>query len=155
MLKEQFFQPYPGQEVGYVLVLARTGPGGRVAVIQKKRPRWQAGRFNFPGGKIEADETPAQAAAREMLEEAGLVLSLDSLRPVALLLRRGFFAIYVFATETLAVNEVVTLTDEPISLVDVNTLHNWTPAQCLENLSWLYGMAFDGEAKCATVEYDA
>jgi 8-oxo-dGTP diphosphatase len=154
MLKELFHLPYHGRDVGYVIVIARTKAGGRIAVVQKKRPSWQAGRFNFPGGKIEPRESPVEAAAREMWEETGVTLSLDSLRPVAQMLRPGDFELYVFAAETPDIANVETKTDELITLVDEDTLRGWSPAQCLENLAWMYGMAFDGVPKCARIEYD-
>ena len=33
------------------------------------------GRWNFPGGKIDAGETPREGSDREVLEETGLIVS--------------------------------------------------------------------------------
>src|SRR5215208_5596620 len=44
----------------------------RVLLIRKRRPAWQAGKLNGVGGKIERDESPAEAMRREFREEAGL-----------------------------------------------------------------------------------
>ena len=48
---------------------------GRVLVVRKRG----TARFMLPGGKIEANETPAQAAIRELHEEVGAVLEHDQL----------------------------------------------------------------------------
>ena len=48
---------------------------GRVLVVRKRG----TSRFMLPGGKIEAGETPAQAAVRELLEEVGAELDPASL----------------------------------------------------------------------------
>lgn len=40
-----------------------------VLLIWKNRPKWQAGKLNGIGGKIEAGETPLQAMEREFTEE--------------------------------------------------------------------------------------
>lgn len=55
----------------YVLGFAFTA-NGRVALIQKQKPAWQAGRWNGIGGKIEEGESPVQAMAREFREETGV-----------------------------------------------------------------------------------
>ncbi len=44
--------------------------GGRVLLIHKKRGLGK-GKINGPGGRLEAGETPVQAAVRETREEVG------------------------------------------------------------------------------------
>jgi 8-oxo-dGTP diphosphatase len=50
----------PGEEVPHVLMGIRKGAHG-------------AGELSLPGGKPDGDESPAEAAVRELLEETGLV----------------------------------------------------------------------------------
>jgi 8-oxo-dGTP diphosphatase len=52
-------------------VLTFIRSGGRLLLILKKRGLGR-GKFNAPGGRIEAGETPEQAAVRETQEEVGL-----------------------------------------------------------------------------------
>lgn len=51
--------------------------GGKVAMIHVER----YGYYVFPGGGIEKGETPGEALRREMAEEAGLILLMESIRP--------------------------------------------------------------------------
>ncbi|MGA4670391.1 NUDIX hydrolase [Propionibacteriaceae bacterium Y1923] len=44
---------------------------GRVLLVLRGKPP-QQGRWSVPGGSVEPGETPAMAAAREVLEETGL-----------------------------------------------------------------------------------
>ena len=56
--------------------------GGEVLLIRKKRGHG-AGKVNAPGGRLEAAETPAACARRELREETGLCCG--ALMPVAYL----------------------------------------------------------------------
>lgn len=47
---------------------------GQVLLIHKKRGLGQ-GKINGPGGRLEAGETPVQAAVRETAEEVGIAVS--------------------------------------------------------------------------------
>lgn len=51
---------------GAVLVARRTGPGAL------------AGRWEFPGGKVEPDETLPEALVRELREELGVTIQVDA-----------------------------------------------------------------------------
>jgi len=48
---------------------------GDVLLIEKRRPRWQDGKWNGVGGKIEPGESPLAAMVREFREEAGVVVT--------------------------------------------------------------------------------
>ena len=45
---------------------------GRVLIAQRPPGRHQAGRWEFPGGKVAAGESEAAALARELREELGI-----------------------------------------------------------------------------------
>ena len=51
---------------------------GRVLLVERGRPPGQ-GLWSIPGGKLEPRETLAQAVAREVLEETGLVVEVGAL----------------------------------------------------------------------------
>jgi 8-oxo-dGTP diphosphatase len=46
--------------------------GERVLAARRSAPAELAGGWEFPGGKLEADETPAAAVVRECREELGV-----------------------------------------------------------------------------------
>lgn len=59
----------------YVLVyLTGIDIDGKVLLLYKNRPSWQAGKLNLPGGQIEQGETVVEAAIRETKEETGLTI---------------------------------------------------------------------------------
>ena len=92
-----------------------------------------------------------QAAVRELREETGMVVAEESLRPVVLMTREHDFEIFVFAHEIAGLPEIASLTDEQVSLYFAGAL---TSSECLDSLSWLYGLAFSGVKKLARVEFE-
>jgi len=45
---------------------------GQVLIAQRPPGKWQAGRWEFPGGKLEPGEDEAAAVRRELAEELGI-----------------------------------------------------------------------------------
>ncbi len=64
-----------------VVAAALVAGDGRVLLQQRAPGRAMAGLWEFPGGKVEAGETPEAALARELREELGIEVAADSLIP--------------------------------------------------------------------------
>jgi len=63
-------------------LLVRGDPPTEI-LLGLKKAGFGAGKYNGFGGKVEAGETIERAAVREVEEEVGLIVSEDSLQPVA------------------------------------------------------------------------
>jgi len=64
-----------------VVAAALVDPDGRVLIAQRPPGKGMAGLWEFPGGKIEAGETPEQALIRELDEELGIQVKAPCLAP--------------------------------------------------------------------------
>ena len=56
---------------------------GRVLLAQRPRGKEMAGLWEFPGGKVEAGETPELSLARELKEELNIQVEVAHLRPLS------------------------------------------------------------------------
>lgn len=67
--------------VALVVAAALIDPDGRVLIAERPPGKEMAGLWEFPGGKIEAGETPEQALIRELEEELGVQVKEPCLAP--------------------------------------------------------------------------
>lgn len=56
---------------------------GRVLIARRPEGKPMAGLWEFPGGKVGADETPEAALTRELEEEIGILTRAEKMTPVA------------------------------------------------------------------------
>lgn len=66
-----------------VVALALIDPSERILLQRRPESRAHGGLWEFPGGKLEAGEGPAEALVREISEELGIAIREDDLAPVS------------------------------------------------------------------------
>jgi 8-oxo-dGTP diphosphatase len=70
-----------GQRLILVAASALVDVDGRVLLAKRPPGRALAGLWEFPGGKVEAGETPEEALIRELREELGIEVQAKCLAP--------------------------------------------------------------------------
>ena len=66
-----------------VVAIALIDSDGRVLIAQRPEGKKMAGLWEFPGGKVDAGETPENALIRECAEELGIDIRASCLAPIA------------------------------------------------------------------------
>ncbi len=64
-----------------VVVAAAIERDGRYLAARRTKPDWAAGRWEFPGGKVEPGETESVALEREIREELGVGIAVGERVP--------------------------------------------------------------------------
>jgi 8-oxo-dGTP diphosphatase len=120
----------------YVLALLFTADRARVVLMHKTRPAWQAGRVNALGGKLAPDESPLDAARREVREEAGV----DVARWEEFLVWDDpVYHMHAVRAFDDAARDARTGEDQEVFLADAAAL----PPNVIDNLRWLVPLALD------------
>lgn len=139
--------PMPGQH--YVVGFVMDEAAECVALIQKRRPAWQRGKWNGLGGKVEPGETERAAISREVLEEAGIDLPPESWDAVAALNADGVRVAFYFARTSL-LESMTSRTDE---IVDIYRLSELPSLDLVENVPFVIALALHGSNLAKPVEF--
>jgi 8-oxo-dGTP diphosphatase len=75
--------PQPqGLKILLVAACALVDTDGRILIAQRPEGKSLAGLWEFPGGKVEAGETPEKTLIRELEEELGITTKVACLAPL-------------------------------------------------------------------------
>lgn len=72
----------PTRRLLLVAACALVDADGRILLAQRPEGKNLAGLWEFPGGKVEAGETPEETLVRELQEELGIVTKVPCLAPL-------------------------------------------------------------------------
>ena len=117
----------------YVLCLLYDKMSKCVALVHKIKPKWQAGKINGIGGKVEVGEIPLAACSREFLEETGVEIPQSEWRQFLTLSGDGF-VVHSFVAFNDRVFYCKTMEDEAIEIFNVKDI-DYT--KCVDNLKWI------------------
>ncbi|WIM95871.1 (deoxy)nucleoside triphosphate pyrophosphohydrolase [Actinoplanes oblitus] len=125
MPSEQYVKAPPSPRV---IVAAVIIEGGRVLACQRSAPPEAAGKWEFPGGKVERGETEQQALARECAEELGITVVVGGRVGPDVPLAHGRAVLRVYAVEVLDGGQPAALEHKDL---------RWLAADQLDSVPWL------------------
>ncbi|MCW2138331.1 (deoxy)nucleoside triphosphate pyrophosphohydrolase [Actinoplanes cyaneus] len=127
MPSEQYVKPAPSPRV---IVAAVIIAGGRVLACQRSAPPEAAGKWEFPGGKVEPGESDQQALARECAEELGIAVEVGERVGPDVPLAHGRAVLRVYAVEVLDGGVPEALEHSAMRWLAVDQLNSvpWLPA---------------------------
>ncbi|RAK32778.1 8-oxo-dGTP diphosphatase [Actinoplanes lutulentus] len=111
-----------------VIVAAVIITDGRVLACQRSAPPEAAGKWEFPGGKVEPGETDEEALARECVEELGVRVKVGERVGPDVPLAHGRAVLRVYA---------VTLQDGDVPQALEHTSMRWLTVDQLDSVVWL------------------
>ena len=132
----------------YAVIAVFSPAKDRVLLIEKRRPSWQYGKLNLPGGHVDLSEDFVHAVVRELEEETGLLLRPDQLTLLIQMDHPDHRLECFLATADL--NLAKQTTDEPILLADPTNL----PTNVMRSVRWWIGLALDESASKPIVYRD-
>lgn len=109
----------------YVVGFCFSVDHSHVAIMLKNRPDYQAGLHNGLGGKVEQDEKPKHAMAREFEEETGVHILANNWQPAGIKTDNENYYIDVFYSRTDQVYQCRTIEDEEVLVVKVSEIDNY------------------------------
>jgi 8-oxo-dGTP diphosphatase len=127
----------------------RPNPNPKLVLIKKTHPRWQAGRYNGIGGKLEPGESPVEAMVREFREEAGVITPRQDWQHFLTLGDDEHWRVYFFAMQHEVVRLASTMTDERVERHEVEW---WLQmGNLVSHLKWIIPLAMQREQFSAPV----
>jgi 8-oxo-dGTP pyrophosphatase MutT (NUDIX family) len=133
----------------YVLGFVFNSTGDYVLLMQKQKPKWQAGFWNGIGGKIEPDETAYHAMVREANEEIGLT---DADWKVFAELHGKDFRVVVFKA-FIGMDDLQACRAQEEEPIYVFATHALPKPEMITNLRWLIPLALDPTNDSLTINY--
>ncbi|KUL39927.1 MULTISPECIES: (deoxy)nucleoside triphosphate pyrophosphohydrolase [Actinoplanes] len=111
-----------------VIVAAVIIAAGQVLACQRSAPPEAAGKWEFPGGKVEPGETDQQALARECVEELGIAVRVGARVGPDVPLAHGRAVLRVYAVDVL---------DDGVPAALEHSALRWLAADQLDSVPWL------------------
>ena len=128
----------------YVAGFAFDRDRNRVALIRKKRPKWQEGLLNAIGGKVEPDENPIDAMRREFFEETGAEVPHWTWMLSLVDAGHDAWEVYFYFANDVTLENLRSMEDEKVEIHWVSDIDH---LPVIKNLRWLVPMAVQGEIR--------
>lgn len=126
-----------------------------VLLIRKLKPKWQEGKLNGVGGKIEQGETPIAAMVREFKEETNIQTSEKDWTKRGIMeghrANGEYWCVYIFAADLGDTVQLWMPSPTPELLITIKVIDIWKNDNIIFNLKWMIPLVMDAEIQPFTI----